>query len=114
MVQAQTTNETLFRKWQQLKISKTVGHEELQNQGYSAEEIPSILEEYTRYRIARRNTMGWSMMCLGGFLGLLSCVLTMVDPIPDIRGVFMYGFTTVAVTMAMYGCYLVMEKANDE
>jgi len=114
MEQTQTTNEALFRRWQQLKISRALGHEELLNQGYSAEEIPSILEDYTRYRVARRNTMGWIMMFTGGFLGLVSCVLTMLDPLPEMRGVFMYGFTTVAVTMAMYGCYLVMEKADDE
>ncbi len=114
MVQAQTNDESLFRSWQQRNISKSLVQEELINQGFSAEEITSMLEEYTRYRIGRRNTMGWCMMGLGGFLGLISCVLTMLDPLPDFRGLFMYGFTSVAVTMAFYGCYLVMEKGGGE
>jgi len=59
MVQAQTNDESLFRSWQQRNISKSLVQEELLNQGYSAEEITSMLEEYTRYRIGRRNTMGW-------------------------------------------------------
>ena len=114
MVQAQTNYESLFRSWQQRNISKSLVQEELINQGYSAEEITSVMEDYARYRIARRNTMGWIMMFTGGFLGLVSCVLTMLDPLPDFRGLFMYGFTSIAVTMAFYGCYLVMEKGGDE
>ncbi|HSF90032.1 MAG TPA: hypothetical protein VLA46_11480, partial [Saprospiraceae bacterium] len=106
MVQTQTNDETLFRSWQQRNVSKSFVQAELSNQGYSTEEISSMLEEYTRYRIARRNTMGWCMMGLGGFLGLVSCVLTMLDPLPDFRGLFMYGFTSIAVIMAFYGCYL--------
>ena len=114
MVQTHTKDETLFRRWQQLNFSKSLVREELRNQGLSAEEITSVLEDYARYRIARRNTMGWIMMFTGGFLGLVSCVLTMLDPLPDFRGLFMYGFTSIAVTMAFYGCYLVMEKPGDE
>ena len=114
MVQAQTNDETLFRSWQQRNVSKVVVQEELNNQGFSAEEITAMLEDYARYRIARRNTIGWLCMGLGGFLGLVSCVLTMLDPLPDFRGLFMYGFTSIAVTMAFYGCYLVMENPNDK
>ena len=114
MLQTQTNDESLFRSWQQRNVSKSLVHEELKDKGLSAEEITSMLEDYTRYRIGRRNTMGWCMMGLGGFLGLISCVLTMLDPLPDFRGLFMYGFTSIAVTMAFYGCYLVMEKPSDE
>jgi len=114
MVQANTNDETLFHGWQQLNISKSLVKEELTNQGLSVEEITSILENYSRYRIARRNIMGWSLMGLGGFLGLVSCVLTILDLLPDFRGIFMYGLTSLAVTIALYGCYLVMEKPNDE
>lgn len=114
MVQAQTNDETLFRSWQQRNVSKAVVQEELNNQGFSLEEITSMLEDYNRYRIARRNTMGWTLMGLGGLLGLVSCIFTMLDPMPVIRGFFMYGLTSLAVVMALYGCYLVMEKPNDE
>jgi hypothetical protein len=114
MVQTHTNDETLFRSWQQRNVSKSLVQQELLNQGLSSEEITSMLEDYARYRIARRNTIGWLCMGLGGFLGLVSCVLTMLDPLPDFRGLFMYGFTSIAVIMAFYGCYLVMEKPGDE
>lgn len=114
MVQALTNYELLFKSWHQLNTSKSMVQEELENKGLSGEEITSILENYARYRLDRRNTLGWSLMGLGGFLGLVSCVLTILDPMPGLRGVFMYGVTSLAVTIALYGCYLVMEKPNDE
>ena len=114
MVQTQTNDEVLFRTWQQRNVSKALVREELRNQGLSMDEITSMLEDYTRYRIARRNTMGWTLMGLGGLLGLVSCIFTMLDPMPVIRGFLMYGLTSLAVVLALYGCYLVMEKGSDE
>lgn len=114
MVQAYTKAETDFRKWHQHKMSKTEVLDTLGNQGLSPEEITSVWENYYRFRIDHRNTRGWLWMGIGGFLGLVSCVLTMLEPLPVLRGVFMYGLTSVAVAMALYGCYLVMEKPGDE
>lgn len=114
MVQTQANTDIDFRKWHQNKISKSQIFEVLENQGLSPEEISSVWENYSRFRIDHRNTRGWLWMGIGGFLGLVSCVLTMLEPLPVMRGVFMYGLTSVAVSMALYGCYLVMEKPGDE
>jgi len=114
MTQTYTYSEVLFRRWHQLKMTKAQVMEELQRQPLSAEEIASIWDSYYRYRVDKRNSLGWLMMFTGGTLGLLSCVLTMVDPMPELRWVFMYVFTTIAVSIALYGCYLVMEKPGDE
>jgi hypothetical protein len=107
-------SEILFRRWQQLKPSKFQVLEELKNQGLSHEETLFVWEDYYRYRLERRNTLGWALMGAGGFLGLVSCVLTILDSIPAIRGFLMYGLTGMAVSIAFYGCYLVMEKPTDE
>jgi hypothetical protein len=114
MTQTYTDNEVLFRRWHQTKMTKARAMEELQRQQLSAEEMASIWDSYYRYRVDKRNTLGWLMMGIGGTLGLVSCVLTMLDPVPAFRGLFMYGFTSTAVMIALYGCYLVMEKSGDE
>ena len=114
MVLAHTKAEIDFPKWQQRKMSKSQVWEELGNQGLSSEEIMSVWESYYRYCLDRRNAQGWLCMGIGGFLGLVSCVLTMLEPLPVLRGVFMYGLTSVAVAMALYGCYLVMEKPGGQ
>ena len=109
-----TESEMLYRKWHQQKMSKARVMEELRSHPMSAEDMAAIWDNYYRYRVDKRNTLGWLLMGIGGTLGLVSCVLTMLDPLPDLRGLFMYGFTTTAVAIALYGCYLVMEKPGDE
>ncbi len=114
MERTSTIAELDFRKWQQRRISKSQILEELKALQLPPDQINSVWEDYTRYRMARRSSQGWLWMFVGGFLGLVSCVLTMLEPMPVLRGVFMYGLTSIAITMALYGCYLVMEKPNDE
>lgn len=113
MTLTQINTETLFPKWRQIKISKSQAMEELILQQLSQEESTSIWEKYCRHCLDKRISMGWTLMFVGGAVGLLSCVITMLDPIPTLRGLFMYGITSVAITMSLYGCYLVMEKPDD-
>lgn len=105
-----TNTEMLFRRWQQNKISKSLAMEELGNQGLSTEEINPLWDHYYRYRLAKRCSLGWLLMGIGGFVGLIACILTIVDLIPEFRGFLMYGLTSASVLVALYGCYLVMEK----
>lgn len=114
MTLTQINTNKLFAKWQQHKISKSAAMEELGGLELSPEEITQVWENYSRYRLSKRITLGWTLMFVGGALGLLSCIITMLDPLPDFRGLFMYGITSVAITMSLYGCYLVMEKPADE
>ncbi|MBK9106622.1 MAG: hypothetical protein IPL92_19205 [Saprospiraceae bacterium] len=114
MVEAHTHNEMVFRKWEQHKMSKSQILEELGSHPLSPEEITTVWDNYSRYRVGKRNTQGWMLMGVGGFIGFVSCVITMIDPLPDFRGLFMYGFTSIAIMMALYGCYLVMEAPGDD
>jgi hypothetical protein len=113
MVQMHTNTEMLFRRWQQTKTSKSLVMEELGNQGLSAEEITTLWDQYYRYRLAKRCSLGWLLMAIGGFVGLIACVLTIIDLVPEFRGFLMYILTSASALVALYGCYLVMEKPYD-
>ena len=113
LMRTQTDLETDFQKWHERRISKTQLYEELRAQELPPDEITSVWDRYARYCTDRRCAQGWLWMFTGGFLGFVSCVLTILDFAPDLRWVFMYGLTTVAISMALYGCYLVMEKPGD-
>jgi hypothetical protein len=110
----QTDLEPDFQQWHERRISKSQLFEELREQALSPDEIAVVWDKYSRYRVDRRSAQGWIWMFTGGAMGLVSCVLTILDFLPELRGVFMYGLTTLAISMALYGCYLVMEKPDDE
>jgi hypothetical protein len=106
--------ESDFQKWQERGMSRSQLVEELREAQLSPDEIATVWERYMRYCVDRRCARGWVFMFTGGALGLVSCVLTILDFLPELRGVFMYGLTTLAISMALYGCYLVMEKPDEE
>jgi hypothetical protein len=61
-------------------------------------------------KLKSRITIGWILMALGSFIGFLGCVLTILDFFPELRELFMYGLTSLGVSVAFYGCYLVFER----
>lgn len=61
-------------------------------------------------KVKARVTNGWILMVVGSVIGFLGCVLTIIDIIPEWRDIWMYGFTTLGVSLAFYGCYLVFER----
>jgi hypothetical protein len=48
-------------------------------------------------------------MALGAFLGFLSCVLTLANPIPELHNLILFGFTSVGILIIMVGMYFVFE-----
>ncbi len=114
MAQAASNVAINFSKWHQRKSTKSHVWVELQQQGLSEADITAAWNDYTQYRMGKRISLGWVLMFGGGAAGLMSCILTMIDPLPELRWLFMYAFTTAAVSVSLYGCYLVMEKPDEE
>lgn len=94
-----------------------------QFQGYSEEQISMLLQErglsegliseiqmlYRKKLREDRSTKGFYMMVLGAVLGFISCVLTLTGVLPEYREFIMVGMTTLAICIAVWGCYYVFE-----
>lgn len=72
----------------------------------STESAGSQEKKYLDARISN----GWKLMIVGSVIGLMSCVITILDLAPDHRGICLYGLTSAGVILAFAGCYLVMER----
>jgi hypothetical protein len=46
----------------------------------------------------------------GAFLGFLSCVLTLINPVPELYNLILYGLTSIAIIIIVLGLYLVFEE----
>lgn len=60
--------------------------------------------------IQTRISNGWKLMIIGSIIGFISCLITVLDLAPCNRGLCLYGLTSLGITMAFVGCYLVMER----
>jgi predicted RND superfamily exporter protein len=58
---------------------------------------------------SRRRNKGFIWTAAGAFLGFASCVLTIINPVPALYDLLLYGVTSLAILMIFVGLYLVFE-----
>ena len=48
-------------------------------------------------------------LAVGAVMGFISCLLTIINPVPSLYGVILYGLTSVAIILIMMGLYYLFE-----
>lgn len=84
-------------------------NEKLLSLGWDDESILKCVSEFKKVKNARRQTTGTIYLIIGAFLGFVSCVLAIVNPIPELHSWFLFGFTFIAVVLILYGLYNIFE-----
>ena len=102
-------NSALINQWSIERLSMQEVEEKLIALGYDSDYINVHLKEFNKLKYAKRQNAGFVLVGIGALLGFLSCVLTMVNPIPDLIDFFLYGLTSIAIIVVMMGLYLVFE-----
>ena len=82
---------------------------ELLLKGMDAESISSHISEYKRLRNSQRQFTGFCCMGLGAFLGFISCILSIFNPVPELYNLILFGLTSVAILIIFYGLYSLFE-----
>lgn len=82
---------------------------ELLLKGMDAESISSHISEYKRLRNSQRQFTGFCCMGLGAFLGFISCILSIFNPVPELYNLILFGLTSVAILIIFYGFYCLFE-----
>lgn len=104
-----TINSALINQWSIERLSMQEVEQKLIALGYDSDYINVHLKEFNKLKYAKRQNAGFVLVGIGALLGFLSCVLTMVNPIPDLNDFFLYGLTSIAIIVVMMGLYLVFE-----
>jgi hypothetical protein len=94
----------IAEKWDLQKVENT-----LRNSGNSEEVIQTMIKEYKKQKQAKRNTAGFIYLGTGAFIGFLSCLFSLINPIPELLNWFLYGFTCVAMVFLGLGLYMIFE-----
>lgn len=80
---------------------------ELQAQGHDEVSIALLLREYKKLCNARRQSKGFLLMAIGAFIGLVSCILTILNIFS--LGITLYALTSLAIIIVFAGMYFVFE-----
>lgn len=90
-------------------LSEKLIKERLFSLGFDEKMILRYLAELKKLKNAKRLTMGFVYLLSGGIVGLISCILAIVNPVPELHNWFLYGLTSVAILLACYGLYNIFE-----
>ncbi|MES2478542.1 MAG: hypothetical protein V4561_05620 [Bacteroidota bacterium] len=77
--------------------------------GHDEVSVDLLLREYKKLKNTKRQNTGFVLLAIGAFLGLLSCLLTIFNPFPELFDLILYGFTSIAIIIAFIGLYYIFE-----
>lgn len=98
-----------IQQWISAKLEPHAVEKELFAKGFDTESIAAHLKEYKRILNSKRQTNGFICLAVGAFMGFISCVLTLANPVPELYNVILYGLTSLAILIIFAGLYFLFE-----
>lgn len=104
-----TVDKVILEQWATQKLAPETITGMLKERGVDADSITTHLKAYKQLRNAKKQFTGFACMAIGAFLGFASCVLSLVNPFPDLYNLILFGLTSVGILIIVVGMYLVFE-----
>ncbi len=109
-MQSQPSLDTaLIRSWVEAKLNPEQVEAQLKTMGFPDQQTAAYLQEYRKERYAGRRFNGFLFAGLGAFIGFISCLLTIINPVPELYNVILFGLTSVAILLICLGLYFLFE-----
>ncbi|MFN8280352.1 MAG: hypothetical protein U0V49_08725 [Saprospiraceae bacterium] len=105
----QKVNTHQIETWQNEKLSTQEIIDKLVTSGHSKVEAEQILSSIQLRNHTKRSGFGFMILGIGGVVGFISCVMSMLIHHSNWNSVFLYGGTTIGVLVALYGMYVIFE-----
>ncbi len=110
MEQTNDIDQKLIDKWLKERYSIEKIKEYLrQNISDNDDIILKYISQFQKQFSARQHTRGFIIMAVGAFIGFISCLLSIINPFPEIYFFSLYGLTSIAICVVMLGLYFVFE-----
>ena len=102
-------NKLIIQQWVADNLDLQKVEKNLQALGYDEELINENLKEFKRAKFAKRQFSGFVYLGVGAFWGFLSCVLTLINPIPELYNWILFGLTSISILLICLGLYKLFE-----
>lgn len=102
-------DEAEIQQWINNKLSVQKIEELLQIRGCDPETISRHIKEFKKQRYVIRRSKGFICASIGAVVGFLGCVLALLNPLPELYYLGLYGFTSLAAILICVGLYYLFE-----
>lgn len=102
-------NEHTIRNWVSNGFSEELVLDELRKLGVLEHEMEMHLKAYKHALFEKRKVNAFILLGASALLGLIGCIMSMINPFPDYYNLFLYGTTSIAALLAFGGLYLLLE-----
>lgn len=102
-------NNNVIATWANEKLSLEVVTQKLTDLGYDSETLISFVQEYKKLKRSKRQSTGFCFTIVGAVLGFISCLLTILNPVPSLYNIILYGLTSLAIVVIVCGLYHIFE-----
>lgn len=109
MSYAANIDPATIQQWIAARLEPAAIEAELHARGLDAESIKAHLQAFRKSKMAKRQFAGFLWTAIGAFLGFISCVLTLINPVPELYNIILFGLTSIAILVIFYGLYLIFE-----
>jgi hypothetical protein len=109
MAYTAVVSPSTIQQWITEKLDIQKIQESLQALGYDDETIDAHIKEFKKAKYGKQQFTGFICLGAGAFLGFVSCVLTLANPIPELFNIILYGLTSIAILIICIGLYFVLE-----
>lgn len=82
---------------------------ELYEAGFNEDEIAAGIRAYKKIKNAGKHSIGITCVIVGAVMGFLSCLLAILNPVPVMFSIFLYGITPIAILILFVGLYFLFE-----
>ena len=104
-----TVDQAEIQQWISNKLSIQKIEELLQSKRLDPEIISLYIKEYNKQRCAIRRSKGFVFASIGAILGFIGCMLAILNPLPELYYIGLFGFTSLAAILICTGLYFLFE-----
>lgn len=108
-MQPVSVDTALIRQWIAEKLDPQKVEQKLRAIGLDEEKINANLQAFKKEKIANRQFSGFIYLAAGALLGFISCLLSIINPIPALYDLVLFGLTSVAILLICLGLYKLFE-----
>lgn len=102
-------NKSTLQQWIDEKRDVEIIKKNLLAEGLDEEAIDAHIKEFTKLKYGKRQFTGFIILGAGATLGFISCLLSVLNPVPELYYWFLYGFTSIALVFIFLGLYFIFE-----